>query len=211
MKRLSVPNLLIFLCLFVGISLQLNAQEGWPQVDGVSNFIAIGVHGYPAKAVDTHGGFENASTFSIPETYGEEKANIFAYDLSEHSKVNSETYVQEVGDFNNGSRRLNYEHPQCHISLAKSEWIYRHSEYLIDNCINPVYLNKNIINLLKSDLRFIDLFVSWEHIKTKITPVSSQLKNDNNVLLGLSPNLKENETRYVLLNCISSCVYSRDY
>ena len=40
MKKLSV-NLLIVLCLFVNISLQLNAQEGWPRVDGVSNFIAM--------------------------------------------------------------------------------------------------------------------------------------------------------------------------
>ena len=110
MKKLSV-NLLIVLCLFVNISLQLNAQEGWPKVDGVSNFIAIGVHGYPATVGEAHGNFENAKTFDIPDAYGEETANIFAYSLSEHSKVNSETYVQEIGDFNNGSRRLNYEHP----------------------------------------------------------------------------------------------------
>ena len=107
MKRLSVPNLLIFLCLFVGISLQLNAQEGWPQVDGVSNFIAIGVHGYPTTEGEEHGDFDYASgTFNIPEAYGAEANNIFAYNLSSSSKVNSETYVQEIEDFNNGLIKL---------------------------------------------------------------------------------------------------------
>lgn len=129
--RKIIVTIIVILASIVSIIPSVFAQEDWQQPsDASSNFIAIGVHGYPPVG-SSHGDFgiflsDFESGGNYFTTYSNDtRDNVFAYQLSEHPEVLSETYVQEIGDFNNGSRRLGYLHPQCHISLAKCEWVYR--------------------------------------------------------------------------------------
>lgn len=178
--------------------------------DPGDNYLVIGVHGYPPKD-EAPGDFESASGyFSIPE-YG--RNYIFAYQLSKAFQHGSEDYVKEIANFNDGSYRLGYPNPQCHISLAKCEWVYRklfcgpeYGSQYPDDKIN----NKIIEGLLKSNLRFIDLFVSVNHIYQKL-PVEIKLSDDTKIPLdrnALSNQLYEIAAKYDCPNMIRFITHS---
>lgn len=165
MKK-SIVIITVMIILLVYIVPSLFAQEDWQQPsDASSSFIAIGVHGYPPEPNATnHGDFGIVLNGVYFTTYSTDvQDNVFAYTLSRHPGVLSETYVQEIGDFNNGSRRLRYVHPQCHISLAKCEWVYRRILGASANFNN----NRLTAYLISESLTYRNLLISPEYIEKK--------------------------------------------
>lgn len=170
----KIVQYFIFICTII-LSSKLHAQDDWQAPsDASSTFITIGVHGYPPSVSNTdHGEFgidvspyeggslSAGTTFKVWDR--DLRNNVFAYTLSSNPNVLSETYVQEIGDFNNGSRRIGYTHPQCHISLSKCEWVYRQvigadekfGEYFFDILTSPL-------------LTYINLLISPEYISLKL-------------------------------------------
>jgi|GEM_PF-5374222 len=201
MKSIYVKLIIIFI-VNLTVTLFMNSSEKQVMYNA-NTYIGIGIHGYPATGFENPGNFERAGagynnlpgclyegTFVIPD-YA--RNNVFAYKMSQSRHDNNLTYINEIGNFNNGSTRLNnidpdgnyntnikMDNPQCFISLAKLDWIYRKFFYESEYADMIPDEDKEIIImvLLRNDIRFYDLYVSKAYLSDKINNLKPIINYD---------------------------------
>jgi hypothetical protein len=131
-----MKKIFVFLGILSVFSSLLFSQEKSVFLENDTEFITIILHGLDRMTQKE----DNPSLYE-PENYeplGERSReyginNIFHYNFANMSKYDSNDFIKEIGDFNNGSqiiRELNDGNEQPFLSLARNEWIYRHSPAL---------------------------------------------------------------------------------
>lgn len=189
---------IIFLVLIISIGISADDLDDLI-TNANNNFLVICLHGYPAG--DTSEGIEAADLLinnhfapydfflglrSGPYSFPMINAftNIFRYNFYDKTKfpknsdkyeLMSDIYIEELGDFNSGSKYLPDEpgnrRQQNFISLAKCEWIYLNSPLLRIKAGDKI--KKYIKVLLTEGPRFIDILVSPQYLESKIPPLEN--------------------------------------
>jgi hypothetical protein len=134
MKRYIYTLIIFFSLLFPYPCLY--SQQFDTALEDDSTFITIMLHG-----LDRYLTWQDNPPLYQPENYeplGERSRefginNIFHYNFANMSRHNSNDLIREIGDFNTGSFIISERYSgseQPFISLARCEWVYRHSPAL---------------------------------------------------------------------------------